>query len=105
MIVWWRASTHGDMIKIPAAVLYEQGLPRPYAESRPLRIETVDLEGPGEGEVLVAVKGAGLCHSDLSTIDNSRPRTLPTIPRHEGAGIVAEAGAGGRDLRASQPRE
>src|SRR5262245_59966142 len=85
-------------MKVTAAVLYEQGLPRPYAESRPLRIETVDLEGPGEGEVLVKVEGAGLCHSDLSTIDNSRPRTLPTIPGHEGAGIVAEVGPGVRDL-------
>src|SRR5262249_52632117 len=87
-------------MKMTAAVLYEQGLPRPYAESRPLRLETVDLDGPGEGEVLVQVKGAGLCHSDLSTIDNSRPRTLPTIPGHEGAGIVAEVGAGVRDLKA-----
>ena len=55
-------------MKMTAAVLYEQGLPRPYAQSRPLCIETVDLDGPGEGEVLVAVKGAGLCHSDLSTL-------------------------------------
>src|SRR5262249_23953826 len=87
-------------MKTPAAMLYEQGLPRPYAESRPLRLETVDLDGPGEGEVLVKVAGAGLCHSDLSTIDNSRPRTLPTIPGHEGAGDVAEVGAGVRDLKA-----
>jgi alcohol dehydrogenase len=86
-------------MKMTAAVLYQQGLPRPYADSRPLRIETVDLEGPGEGEVLVKVAGAGLCHSDLSTIDNSRPRTLPTIPGHEGAGVVVAAGAGIRDLK------
>jgi alcohol dehydrogenase len=86
-------------MKMTAAVLYQQGVPRPYADSRPLRIETVDLEGPGEGEVLVKVAGAGLCHSDLSTIDNSRPRTLPTIPGHEGAGVVVEAGAGIRDLK------
>ena len=87
-------------MKIQAAVLYEQGLPRPYAESRPLRIETLDLEGPGEGELLVKVAGAGLCHSDLSTIDNSRPRALPAVLGHEGAGIVAEVGAGIRDLAA-----
>jgi alcohol dehydrogenase len=85
-------------MKMTAAVLYQQGLPRPYAESRPLRIETVDLEGPGEGEVLVKVAGAGLCHSDLSTIDNSRPRALPAVLGHEGAGVVAEVGAGIRDL-------
>ena len=81
-----------------AAVLYEQGLPRPYADSRPLRIESVDLDGAGEGEVLVKVAAAGLCHSDLSTIDNSRPRALPAVLGHEGAGIVAEVGGGVRDL-------
>lgn len=86
-------------MKMTAAVLYEQGLPRPYADSRPLRIETVDLEGPGEGEVLVKVGGAGLCHSDLSTIDNSRPRTLPAVLGHEGAGVVAEVGRGVADLK------
>jgi alcohol dehydrogenase len=86
-------------MKMTAAVLYQQGLPRPYADSRPLRLETVDLDGPGEGEVLVKVAGAGLCHSDLSTIDNSRPRTLPTIPGHEGAGVVAEVGRGIGDLK------
>ena len=85
-------------MRMTAAVLYEQGLPRPYADSRPLRVETIDLDGPGEGEVLVKVAAAGLCHSDLSTIDNSRPRTLPAVLGHEGAGIVAEVGRGIRDL-------
>jgi alcohol dehydrogenase len=85
-------------MKMTAAVLYEQGLPRPYADSRPLKLETLDLEGPGEGEVLVRVAGAGLCHSDLSTIDNSRPRTLPAVLGHEGAGVVAEVGRGIGDL-------
>lgn len=85
-------------MKMTAAVLYEQGLPRPYASSLPLRVETVDLEGPGEGEVLVKIVGAGLCHSDLSTIDNSRPRTLPAVLGHEGAGIVVEVGRGVADL-------
>jgi alcohol dehydrogenase len=87
-------------MKITAAVLYQQGLPRPYARSEPLKLEEVDLDPPGEGEVLVKVAGAGLCHSDLSTIDNSRPRTLPTIPGHEGAGIVADVGKGIADLAA-----
>jgi alcohol dehydrogenase len=85
-------------MQMTAAVLYEQGLPRPYATSQPLKLETVDLEGPGEGEVLVKVAGAGLCHSDLSTIDNSRPRTVPAVLGHEGAGVVAEVGRGIRDL-------
>lgn len=86
-------------MKMKAAVLYEQGLPRPYAESQPLRIEEVDLDGPGDGEALVKVAGAGVCHSDLSTIDNSRPRLLPTIPGHEGSGVVEEIGTGVTDLR------
>ena len=87
-------------MKITAAVLYEQGLPRPYARSRPLRIETVELDGPGEGEVLVRVAAAGLCHSDLSTIDNSRSRPLPAILGHEGAGVVVETGRGVAGLAA-----
>jgi Zn-dependent alcohol dehydrogenase len=86
-------------MQMTAAVLYEQGQPRPYASSLPLKLETVDLEGPGEGEVLVKVAGAGLCHSDLSTIDNSRPRALPAVLGHEGAGVVAEAGRGISDLK------
>jgi alcohol dehydrogenase len=85
-------------MRMTAAVLYEQGLPRPYAVSQPLRIQSIDLDGPGEGEVLVKVAAAGLCHSDLSTIDNSRPRTLPAVLGHEGAGIVADVGSGIRDL-------
>jgi Zn-dependent alcohol dehydrogenase len=60
-------------MKIKGAMLYEQGLPRPYAKSQPLKIETLDLEGPRAGEVLVKVGAAGLCHSDLSTIEGLRP--------------------------------
>ena len=85
-------------MKMKAAVLYELGLPRPFAQSKPLQIEEVDLEGPGEGEILVKVAGAGLCHSDLSVIDGSRPRPLPVVPGHEGAGVVVEIGKGVTDL-------
>ena len=85
-------------MKMRAAVLYEQGKPRPYADSKPLVIENVDLDGPKESEVLVQVKGAGLCHSDLSTIDASRPRKLPGILGHEGAGVIVEVGPGVRDF-------
>ena len=55
-------------MRMTAAVLYEQGLPAPYAASMPFRIEEVELDGPGEGEVLVEIRGAGLCHSDLSVV-------------------------------------
>jgi alcohol dehydrogenase len=86
-------------MKIRGAVLYEQGLPRPYARSQPLKVETLDLEGPRAGEVLVKVRAAGLCHSDLSTIDNSRTRVLPAVLGHEGAGEIAALGEGVTDLR------
>jgi alcohol dehydrogenase len=83
---------------VRGAVLYEQGLPRPYAQSRPLRIETLDLEAPRAGEVLVKVRAAGLCHSDLSTIEGARPRPLPTVIGHEGAGEIVALGEGVGDL-------
>jgi len=81
-------------MKIKAAVLREQGKPRPYAMSNPMTIEEIDLDPPGPGEVLYKIIGAGLCHSDLSTIEGLRPRKLPTVPGHEAAGIVAEVGPG-----------
>ncbi len=85
-------------MKIRAAVLYEMEKPRPYAQSRPLVIEDVDLAPPGEGEILVRIKAAGLCHSDLSTINGDRPRQMPMALGHEAAGEVVELGAGVRDL-------
>jgi alcohol dehydrogenase len=73
-------------------VLHEIGRPQPYAESRPLTIEELDLEGPGAGEVLVRVEAAGLCHSDLSVINGDRPRPVPMALGHEAAGVVEELG-------------
>lgn len=81
-------------MRMTAAVLHEQGLSMPYAESKPFSIEEVDLEGPGDGEVLVEVHSAGLCHSDLSVVGGLRKRALPVVGGHEGAGIVREIGAG-----------
>ena len=86
-------------MKTRAAVLHEMELPPPYAESRPLHIEEVELDPPGEGEVLVEVKSAGLCHSDLSVINGDRPRPTPMALGHEAAGIVRELGAGVKDIR------
>lgn len=80
-------------MQIRAAVLYEQGKPRPYAESTPLVIETVELDPPGADEVLMEVRAAGLCHSDLSSIEGVRPRALPMVIGHEAAGIVRDVGA------------
>ena len=81
-----------------AAVLYEMGLPTPYRESKPLVIEELDLEPPGPGEVLVRIRAAGLCHSDLSVINGNRPRPTPMALGHEAAGEVVEVGEGVRDL-------
>jgi alcohol dehydrogenase len=86
-------------MKIQAAVLRESGLPSPFAHSRPLGIESVDLDPPGPGEVLVRVRAAGLCHSDLSVIDGNRPRPLPMVLGHEVAGVVEDVGAGVDDLQ------
>ncbi|MCU1425327.1 MAG: alcohol dehydrogenase [Microbacteriaceae bacterium] len=85
-------------MKMQAAVLRETGRTRPFAVSRALEIEEVDLEGPGPGQVLVRVASAGLCHSDLSAISGNRPRALPAVAGHEGAGVVVEMGEGVRDL-------
>lgn len=82
-----------------AAVLYEMEKPTPYAESKPLVIEELELASPGPGEVLVELAGAGLCHSDLSTIDGSRPRVMPMVMGHEASGIVREVGPGVHDLQ------
>ncbi|MGH6861459.1 MAG: zinc-binding dehydrogenase [Phyllobacterium sp.] len=86
-------------MRMTAAVMYEQGLPKPYVETEPFQIEDVDLEGPGEGEVLVEVHAAGLCHSDLSQVAGLRKRKLPVVGGHEGAGIVRDVGRGVTSLR------
>ncbi len=87
-------------MKTTSAVLYEMKKPAPYAQSRPLVVEELELEGPGPGEVLVAIAAAGLCHSDLSVIDGSRPRVMPMVLGHEASGVVAEVGGGAEDLKA-----
>lgn len=81
-------------MQIRAAVLEASGLPAPYSQSQPLKVRHVELAGPGDGEVLVRIVAAGLCHSDLSVIDGNRPRPLPMVLGHEAAGIVEAIGAG-----------
>ncbi|MEQ1440007.1 zinc-dependent alcohol dehydrogenase family protein [Fontimonas sp. SYSU GA230001] len=80
-------------MKVRAAVLRQMGLPAPYARSLPLHLDEVELDPPGPGELLVKVRAAGLCHSDLSVIDGSRPRVMPMVLGHEAAGEVVETGA------------
>ncbi len=91
-------------MQINAAVLNASGVEAPYTETKPLTIEKLELDSPGPGEVLVRIKAAGLCHSDLSVINGNRPRPLPMALGHEAAGIIEEVGpsegmVGGDDLK------
>jgi alcohol dehydrogenase len=86
-------------MKIRAAVLNAMGTPTPYAKTKPLTIEEIDLRPPGPGEILVKMGAAGLCHSDLSVINGDRPRPTPMALGHEAAGVVEELGPGVTDLR------
>ena len=81
-----------------AAVLRQIGLPYPYSESKPLSIEEIELAPPGRDEVLVRIRAAGLCHSDLSVINGDRPRPMPMALGHEAAGEVMQLGEGVADL-------
>ena len=85
-------------MKFRAAVLREIGLPAPYAQSRPLSIEEVEVSDPGPSEVLVRIRAAGLCHSDLSAINGDRPWPMPIVIGHEAAGEVVEVGSAVTDL-------
>ena len=77
---------------IKAAIAWEAG--------KPLSIETVQLEGPRAGEVLVEIKATGVCHTDAYTLSGADPEGLfPSILGHEGAGIVVEVGEGVTSLK------
>ena len=79
-------------MKTRAAVAWKAGAP--------LSIETVDLEGPRAGEVLVEVKATGICHTDQFTLSGADPEGLfPAILGHEGAGVVVDVGPGVTTLR------
>ncbi|MEL6461987.1 MAG: S-(hydroxymethyl)glutathione dehydrogenase/class III alcohol dehydrogenase [Cyanobacteria bacterium J06641_2] len=74
-------------MEVKAAVAYEAG--------KPLSIETVQLEGPKAGEVLIEIKASGICHTDAYTLSGKDPEGLfPSILGHEGAGVVVDVGAG-----------
>ena len=86
-------------MKTRAAVLNAMGAATPYAKTKPLAIETLELKPPGPGEILVRMGAAGLCHSDLSVINGDRPRPTPMALGHEAAGVVEELGPGVTDLK------
>ena len=85
-------------MKIRAAVLESMDNTAPYAQSLPLKVQEIDLDSPGRGEVLIKIAAAGLCHSDLSVINGDRPRPVPMVLGHEAAGVVEEVGDGVDDL-------
>ncbi len=71
-----------------------------FAAGKPLSIETVQLEGPKEGEALVEIKATGICHTDAFTLSGEDPEGLfPAILGHEGAGVVVEVGKGVKSLK------
>jgi len=79
-------------MEVRAAVAHEPG--------KPLSIETVRLEGPKPGEVMVEIKATGVCHTDEFTRSGADPEGLfPAILGHEGAGVVVEVGPGVRSVR------
>jgi Zn-dependent alcohol dehydrogenase len=61
---------------------------------RPFQIETLDLEPPHTGEVLLKVAAAGVCHSDWHLMTGATRHAVPVVPGHEGAGVVEAVGAG-----------
>jgi S-(hydroxymethyl)glutathione dehydrogenase/alcohol dehydrogenase len=80
-------------VEVKAAVAYEPG--------KPLTIETVQLQGPKAGEVMVEIKASGVCHTDAYTLSGKDPEGLfPAILGHEGAGVVVEVGEGVTSLKA-----
>ena len=81
-------------MKMRAAILVEAERAKPYAESRPVEVTEVNLDPPGPGEVLVQIKAAGVCHSDLSVVNGNRKRPVPMVLGHEAAGIIADVGPG-----------
>src|SRR5207237_8567311 len=76
-----------EVVETRAAIAFKAG--------EPLKIETVQLDGPKDGEVLVEIKATGICHTDEFTLSGGDPEGLfPAILGHEGAGIVVDVGHG-----------
>jgi D-arabinose 1-dehydrogenase-like Zn-dependent alcohol dehydrogenase len=85
-------SAKENFMKVKAAVA--------WGPNRPLEIETIDLEGPKKGEVLVRIVASGVCHTDAYTLSGVDPEGIfPVILGHEGAGIVEEVGEGVTSLK------
>lgn len=80
-------------MEVRAAVAHQAG--------QPLTVETLTLDGPRSGEVLVEIKATGICHTDAYTLSGKDPEGLfPAVLGHEGAGVVVEVG---KDVKTLQP--
>jgi S-(hydroxymethyl)glutathione dehydrogenase/alcohol dehydrogenase len=79
-------------MQVKAAIAHKAGAP--------LSIETVELDGPRDGEVLIEVRATGVCHTDAFTLSGDDPEGIfPAILGHEGAGVVVECGPGVASLK------
>ncbi|MGI9822056.1 alcohol dehydrogenase catalytic domain-containing protein [Agromyces sp. Marseille-Q5079] len=85
-------------MQITGAVLETSGAEAPFARSRPFTVGRLELDPPGEGELLVRIEAAGVCHSDLSVVDGNRRRPVPMLLGHEASGIVEQVGDGVTDV-------
>lgn len=90
--------TQAPVRLIQGAVLENPGAERPYAQSEPLVVSELELAGPEENELLVRITAAGICHSDLSVVNNDRPRPVPMLLGHEATGVVELVGPGVEDI-------
>src|SRR5688500_1737409 len=82
-------------MKTKAAILWET--------NTPWSVEEIELDPPGPGEVLVELAASGLCHSDEHLVTGDLPIAFPMIGGHEGAGRVAEVGAGVTEVAVGDP--
>jgi len=81
-----------NLMEVRAAIAHQAG--------KPLSIETVRLEGPRAGEVLIEMKATGICHTDAYTLSGADPEGIfPSVLGHEGAGVVVEVGPGVTSLK------
>lgn len=80
-------------MKSRAVLLNQTVMELPYASSSAWDIVEVELDSPGRTEVLVRIEAAGICHSDLSVMNGTRPRPYPIVLGHESAGVVMQIGS------------
>lgn len=85
-------------MNITGAVLEYAGADRPYVASTPIKVSTLVLDPPAENELMVRITAAGVCHSDLSVVNNDRPRPLPMLLGHEATGVVERVGSPNSDF-------